>query len=252
METTEPARAGESEDGRGALADLIDDPSSRKKFLRMVGGAGAASAFATLASACGQRDVPIGIAQNDPGSVAQFGPGDSGIVNFALFSEYLENEFYERIIEGDEVTDDNLRDLYKDILGNEQEHQRALEEIAEQIGRPVRKPKADFSKVFAGGQEKILSFSATLENLGAAAYLGQAARIQDRMVLAAALTIHTVEARHAAALNELAGRTFRGKGNLRGKIPNGAFARPMTMDETLKAFRPYMASGIPKLKAPGD
>ena len=47
----------------------------------------------------------------------------------------------------------------------------------------------------------MLETAAAVENLGAAAYLGQARRIQTKEILAAALSIHTVEARHAAALN---------------------------------------------------
>ena len=43
--------------------------------------------------------------------------------------------------------------------------------------------------------------AATVENLGAAAYLGQAGNIKSKEILAAALAIHTIEARHAATLN---------------------------------------------------
>ena len=51
----------------------------------------------------------------------------------------------------------------------------------------------------------MLRLAATIENGGAAAYLGQANRIRDKEVLAAALSIHSVEARHAATLNGLVG-----------------------------------------------
>ena len=39
----------------GALRELAEDPSSRKRFLSMVGGAGA-SAFAIFLAACGGDD----------------------------------------------------------------------------------------------------------------------------------------------------------------------------------------------------
>ena len=61
--------------------------------------------------------------------------------------------------------------------------------------------------------------AATVENLGAAAYLGQAGNIQSKEILAAALAIHTVEARHAATLNTLLKLS---------PTPDGAFAKPMT------------------------
>ena len=88
----------------------------------------------------------------------------------------------------------------------------------------------------------VLATAATVENLGAAAYLGQAGRIEDKEILAAALSIHSVEARHAAALNDLAGRGFKGDGALEGSIPDGAFAKPMSMDEVLKQVKPFLAA----------
>ena len=61
--------------------------------------------------------------------------------------------------------------------------------------------------MIAGGPQKILETAAAVENLGAAAYLGQAGNIKDKEILAAALAIHSVEGRHAAALNTLVGNT---------------------------------------------
>ena len=39
-----------------ALRELADDPSSRKRFFKMMGGAGAVSAFGVLLAACGDDD----------------------------------------------------------------------------------------------------------------------------------------------------------------------------------------------------
>jgi len=76
-------------------------------------------------------------------------------------------------------------------------------------------------------------WAATVENLGASAYLGQAGNIQSKEVLAAALSIHTVEARHAAALNSLTGRP---------PTPDGAFAKPATMAQVLPQVKPFIVS----------
>ena len=73
--------------------------------------------------------------------------------------------------------------------------------------------------------------AASVENLGAAAYLGQAGNIQSKEVLAAALSIHTVEGRHAAVLNQAIGKSI---------VPDGAFAKPATMEEVLEAVQPYI------------
>ena len=56
------------------------------------------------------------------------------------------------------------------------------------------------------------------ENTGAGAYLGQANKVRSNAMLADALSIHTVEARHAAALADVIGATY---------LPDGAFATPL-------------------------
>ena len=78
----------------------------------------------------------------------------------------------------------------------------------------------------------MLETAATVENLGAAAYLGQAPRIQSKEILAAALSIHSVEARHASALNTVVGRSI---------VPDGAFAKPASMEEVLPQVKPFLA-----------
>ena len=100
-------------------------------------------------------------------------------------------------------------------------------------GTPATKPKTKFGPVIEGGPEKILETAAEVENLGSAAYLGQAGNIKSKDVLAAALSIHTVEGRHAAALNTLVGKTI---------VPDGAFAKPADMKEVLAAVKPFIAS----------
>ena len=72
----------------------------------------------------------------------------------------------------------------------------------------------------------------TVENLGAAAYLGQAPKIQSPEVLAPALAIHTVEARHAATLGTLVKKSV---------TPDGAFAKPAEMSTVLAAVKPFLA-----------
>ena len=84
----------------------------------------------------------------------------------------------------------------------------------------------------------MLASGASLENLAAAAYLGQINRIQDRNLLATLLAIHTVEGRQAAAMNRLAGRGFSlGTGALEGATPDGAFAEPMDMKTVQRNLR---------------
>ncbi len=218
-----------------ALEDVKQgDEASRKHFLKMVGGAGAAGALAIFVAACGddEEESPSGggAQKKKSGGSAK---GDGEIVNYALTLEHLEADFYQQVLDSGEITDKKIVAAAKDIGQNEQEHVEALIATAKQLGvKPVAKPKTNFDDVLAGGPDKILETAAAVENLGAAAYLGQAGNIKDPKILAAALSIHSVEARHAAALNRLTGKS---------PTPDGAFAAPASMDEVMEQVQPFLA-----------
>ncbi|MCX6046021.1 MAG: ferritin-like domain-containing protein, partial [Chloroflexi bacterium] len=76
---------------------------------------------------------------------------------------------------------------------------------------------------------------------GAAAYLGQAPRLQNADLITAAVSIHNVEAQHAAAL-----------GDLLGVSPAPNFGTPKTMEEVLAVVSPIlMAPGSMPTQMPG-
>jgi rubrerythrin len=231
-----------------ALRQVEDDPASRKRFLKMV-GAGGAGALALLVAACGDDDTESGsntgsnaggsnsssgdtasdAGKADPG-IKQFGAGDVGIAKYALTLEYLEADFYKQAAASGMLKGQAL-ELGKAFGEQEQEHVDALEAMLKKLGETLPdKPKGQFP---LDSQDAILDLAATVENLGAAAYLGQASKIKDPEVLAAALSIHSVEARHAAALNQALGMEV---------TPDGGFAKPATATEVLKAVKPYIAS----------
>jgi rubrerythrin len=227
--------------GHGALRELERDPASRKRFLKMV-GAGGAGALALLVAACGDDDDSssgsgtttnsgggAGSGGADPG-IAQFGAGDVGIAKYALTLEYLEADFYKQAAESGMLKGQAL-ELGKQFGEHEQEHVDALEAMLKKLGEQL--PDKPTGKFPLDSQQSILDLAATVENLGAAAYLGQADKIKDGEVLAAALSIHSVEARHASALNQALGKPA---------TPDGGFAKPATADEVLTAVKPYIAS----------
>ena len=152
------------------------------------------------------------------------------IVNYALTLEYVEADFYAAVIRGGLFSGRRL-ELLKVIGDHELQHVEALANTVAQLGgTPVRKPRTRFA---LGSPSSVVALAATVENLGASAYLGQAGNIQSKEVLAAALSIHTVEARHAAALNSLTGRP---------PTPDGAFAKPATMAQVLPQVKPFIVS----------
>jgi rubrerythrin len=228
-----------------AVRELADDPSSRKRFFKMVGGAGAVGAFGVVLAACGddKKDKSSSSSSGSTTSSEEDNKSDIEIVNYALTLEYLEAAFYEQVIASGQIKDKAVVEIAKKFGATEQEHVDALKATAVKLGgKPVAAPKTAFEDVIKKGAKTILATAATVENLGAAAYLGQAGNIKNKEVLAAALAIHSVEARHAAALNALIGRGFGGKGGLEGSIPDGPFAKPMDKEAVLMAAQPFIAS----------
>lgn len=228
--------------------------SSRRGLLRglALGGAGAA---AVVLAACGDDDPSTDVppastseARADlPGKrptredLAIPGRGDAQIVNFALTLEHLEAAFYRQVVDSGVIKERRVLDLVKAFGEQEQEHVDALLKTAKQLGKPPEAPRTNFRAVLEGGPEAILRTAATVENLGAAAYLGQAPRIDDEEILVAAMSIHSVEARHAAALNRVAGLPLVARGGLEGSIPDGPFATPLSMDDVLKRVAQFIA-----------
>ena len=227
----------------GALRQLHDDPATRKRFLTMVGGTAATGALALLAAACGGSDSKGAATTGAATTTKASASSDIAIVNYALTLEYVEADFYRQAVDSGRIKDRATADLAKHIAETEQAHVDALHGTVMKLGgTPAAKPATKFDAVLAAGPAKILQTAATVENLGAAAYLGQAGRIKSKEILAAALSIHSVEARHAAALNELVGRGFKGGSSLEGSIPDGAFAKALTIDQVLARVRPFLAS----------
>jgi hypothetical protein len=214
---------------RSAARRHARDPVSRRRFLAMTGGVAAAGALLT---ACGGDDstTAAGTAASPDMTAmeSQFGAGDLGIVNYALTLEYLEAAFYGDVAKSGLFKGEQLA-LIESIGKNEEAHVAALTATAKKLGTPAKAPKATFPLDDA---KSVLDLAATVENLGAAAYLGQAGNIEDPTILAAALSIHSVEGRHAALLNILTGKQ---------PTPDGAFAQPADMQTVLDEVQPFLA-----------
>ena len=235
----------------GAIRELARDDVERRKFLKMAGTVGAGGALAALIAACGSDDDTTTTSGGGGGGGSSagagappaktFGAGDLGIVNYALTLEYLEAAFYQEVVDSGLFKGSKYLPTLQQFGEQEAEHVAALEATAKKLGKPAPKPKTDFSSALKS-VKTVVDNAAKVENIGAAAYLGQAANIKSKEVLAAALSIHTVEARHAAALNQI--RVAGGfiEGDYLGILPDGAFGVPATADTVLPLVMPFIVS----------
>jgi hypothetical protein len=212
------------------ISRLAKDPVSRRKFMALTGGSTALAAFL---AACGSDNGTTTPTARQGGSAgggetAQFGEGDVGILNYALTLEYLETAFYADVVKSGLFKGSDLTTIKK--FGSEEaQHVSALTAAVKQLGgKPAPKPKTEFPLKSA---KSVLELAGTVENLGAAAYLGQAGNIESPEVLASALAIHSVEGRHASALNTLLGESI---------TPDGAFAKPADAKTVLKSVEPFI------------
>ncbi|HYJ23202.1 MAG TPA: ferritin-like domain-containing protein [Solirubrobacterales bacterium] len=226
-DSTEREKAG----APNAIARVAKDPVSRRKFMALTGGSAAAAAFLAACGSDSDSTTTMSTAKaGGSDETAQFGKGDVGILNYALTLEYLETAFYADVVKSGLFKGADLATIKK--FGEEEaEHVAALTAAVKQLGgKPAAEPKTEFPLESA---KSVLELAGTVENLGAAAYLGQAPNIKSPEVLASALAIHSVEGRHAAALNTLLGMSI---------TPDGAFAKPATAKVVLKSVEPFIVS----------
>jgi hypothetical protein len=221
-------KAAPARSHRSAVARVASDPVSRRKFIALTGGSAAAAAFL---AACGSDDggtTTTTTAAAGDAALEEFGKGDVGILNYALTLEYLETAFYADVVKSGLFKGSDLATIRK-FGQSEAEHVAALTGLVKSAGgKPAPKPKTEFPLKNA---KSVLELAGTVENLGAAAYLGQAPNIKSPSVLAAALSIHSVEGRHAAALNTLQGKTI---------TPDGPFAKPADASTVLESVEPFI------------
>lgn len=177
-------------DADGALQETAAEAQrhSRRGFLRAsglaVGGAAVAGGLVPGASA-----------------MAATPKGDVAIANFALTLEYLESAFYAQAIKHAGLTGEHKR-LARLVHQHEAAHVTALKKMLGSAA--VKRPSFDFGATVRS-QSAFTQTAIVLEDTGVQAYQGQAPFIKSQAVFKAALSIHPVEARHAAWIRNLGG-----------------------------------------------
>lgn len=157
------------------------------------------------------------------------------VLVFALTLEHIEDAFYRSGLETDGLIPDEYVGIFNQIGKHEAAHVAFLTTALGSAA--IARPALDLT---AGGKyadalsnfDTYLTLSQTFEDLGVAAYKGQAGVVAvNDDILTVALQIHSVEARHAAIVRKIGGK----------KPWDGAFDEPMTKEEVLAAATPFLA-----------
>ena len=193
-------------------------PIPRRRFLQLAGGSVAAAA---MLAACGDSGASI--------DTSDFGKGDVGVLNFALTLEHVNSAFYAALIEA-KVLAYAPQELSEWFLVNEEEHAAALaKEIKKLGGKPVAAPETSFSFT---SEEDAMTQVDELENAIAAGYLGHLLDVKGEAAQNLMVSIHTVEARHAASFAHTQHRSG---------MPDGALAKPISEDEALEVAGDFVS-----------
>jgi hypothetical protein len=202
------------------------------------------------------------------------------VLNFALTLEHLEAEFYTRGLDAAGLVPSDVRDVFDQIRKHEVAHVAFLQGVLGSAA--VSRPSFDytggggsnsgpFADVFSNANT-FMMLAQAFEDTGVRAYKGQAANLMGHDdVLLAALKIHSVEARHAAAVRRLRGQkgwivrsdasglppalagVYDGEGNRFQFVlaqpesdtdaQTAAFDETLTMDQVLNLVKPFIAGG---------
>lgn len=222
------------------LLDSVDPEIIEQLAVRQDEVVNGASASSKLTAALALGSIPVALAALSKDVYGQTSSDVVDVLQFALLLEYLEAEFYNRGVAAATVMGIPAADLpiFTTIQAHENAHVDALRTMIGARGAtPNAKPTFDFTAKgavnfnFGAGQYATFQvLSQAFEDTGVRAYKGQAGRlINDKAALTAALTIHSVEARHASEIRRL--RNLKGwiTGRSRDDLP--AFTQPIYDNE---------------------
>jgi hypothetical protein len=153
---------------------------------------------------------------------------DLDILSFALTLEYLETHFYQ--VKAKTVGLTGMAAHNATNFGKEEAaHVAALTSaIRASGGTPVPKPTFSFPVTNAS---EFLNLAYTVENLGVSAYNGAGPLLKSKALLAAAGSIVQIEARHAATIALLIGKS---------PTPSGGFDEPKNTAQVLAVAKPLI------------
>jgi rubrerythrin len=236
------------------------------------------SNVATASLIAAKYTVPIALGVLATSAFGQSGlPQDiADVLNFALTLEELEDQFYKAGLSAKKLIPDTDHKVFETIGKHESEHVKLLKGVLGSQAGPAPKADPTGSGTFADVLTNYATFQAvaqTFEDTGVRAYKGQAGNLMsNKKLLTVALTIHSVEARHAAEIRRLrgvkpwivggtgaklpaaaqasyagednvtqGGVDLTGLGGLSMDAITGAFDEPLTKEQVLAIVKPFIA-----------
>ncbi len=233
------------DDERADEVGVLRSSTNRRSFLKWSGTAAAAA----LVAGCDQSPTePSGELIPSAGGAPAAGAqaevtinlgNDIGILNFAYALEQLEAAFYITVVgnfyggaTGEE------QGILRDIKNHEVVHREFFQAALGAAAIPAL--AVDFSSVNFGSRASVLGVAAALEDTGVGAYNGAAAFLRSGDYLGVAGKIVSVEARHAAAIRDVAGRNFAPR----------AFDQALTFEQVFRRAGPFIATTIALTNSP--
>jgi hypothetical protein len=218
--------------------EAVDEAKSMSEVLEVAGNFVTSEVDPSIYETDDDRPKPERKAEDDT--------TDVNVLNYALTLEHLENAFYrdglkefsdERLANCDALSDygeefrGSVPDHLRTVGAHEKAHVDAITETVKKLGgKPVSEAEYDFGYETPS---EFLGVAKALENTGVAAYKGAASTVANDDVFAAAIGIHSVEARHAAFLNEV---------NAASPFPN-AVDEPKSMAEVKEIAAKFVVEG---------
>ena len=223
----------------GGVENIADDDvlensanNTRRQFVAGTAGAlgGLAAGVGLVAPVSGDEHDENGDDEDgddeetngeDPEPIENEFEDDVAILNYARTLELLEADFYRQALENiseeelctcnmlqaDSALAERAYDELETIQEHEETHADVLGETIEALGgEPVEDLEFDFG-LRVEYAEPFLATAAMLEDIGVSAYAGAAPFIENEDLVAPALSIHSVEARHASFVRTLTSQT---------------------------------------------
>jgi hypothetical protein len=191
----------------------VDESAQFEEFLTSVDRDGALAETRACADRTVSRRSLFGLVLVGTGAIAAarvpaaaaagLAASDVNILNYALVLEYLQASFYTEA-ERSGALSGRTAEAARIVGATERAHVKAFHKL---LGsQAVKRPTFNFQGT-TEQQRPFLKTAVAFEDLAVAAYKGQAPKLRSNAVLAAAIGIHSVEARHAAWMRELFGIT---------------------------------------------